>query len=74
MRVAQVVESLGQRVERLVVVERPWHELEVLVQPAPDVIVPLGASVRPCRFLGQRREIAIAPVPPGEPEQREVRW
>ena len=73
MRVAQVVESLSQRVERLIVVERPWHELEVLVQPAPDVIVPLGASVRLCRFLGQRREITVTPVPPSEAEQREVR-
>ena len=73
MRVTQIVERLSQRVERLIVVKRPWHELEILIQPAPNIIVPLGAGMLLCRLLGQRREIAITPVPPSEPEQCEVR-
>ena len=59
-------------VERVVVVERAGHELDVAGQPRPDLLAPRRAGVLLGRLAGQRLEVAVAPVAPGEAEHHEA--
>ncbi len=62
----------GELVERGVVVERAADELDVAGQPRPDLLPPRGAGVLLGRLVGQRLEVAVAPVAPGEAEHDEA--
>ncbi len=74
VRASQFVERRGQGVERRVVVEPSWNELDVAAQAPPHCLVPGRAGVFLGRLLGQTLEVAVAPVTAREPEQHEVRW
>jgi hypothetical protein len=70
--VRQVAQRLGQPVEGLVVVERAGQELHRPAQPGPGRLEELGAGALLRRLAGERLEVAVAPVAPGEAEQREA--
>ena len=64
--VAQLVQGRGEVVERGVVVERAADELDVAGQPRPHLLPPRGPGVLLRRLVGQRLEVAVAPVAAGE--------
>ena len=69
---AQVVQGGGQVVERGVVVERAGDELELAGQPLPDVLAPRGPGALLRGLVGQRLEVAVAPVAAGEAQDHET--
>ena len=70
---AQVVERLGQLVERVVVVERARARTGCCSASRRQTSsLHCGAGVLLGRLAGQRREVAVAPVAAGEAEQHEV--
>ena len=69
----QLVQRLGELLERRVVVEGALHEPDPLGQPVPDLLAERGAGMLLDRVVDDLREILVGPVPPGEPDERERR-
>src|SRR5205807_9550122 len=74
VRVLELDQLRGQRVEGVVVVEGTREEAERVRDPLPDLRPELGARVLLGRFARECLELADAPVTSREPQQYETRW
>jgi hypothetical protein len=72
VRAVQVAQRLGQPVEGLVVVERAGRNFIAPLRRGPGRLEELGTGALLRRLAGQGLEVPVAPVAPGEAEQREA--